>query len=181
MQPPARTPLFGARGPQVMRGYWQKDNEGVFFQNEWFRTGDIGVMGEDGYFKIVDRKKDMIKVSGFNVYPNEIENVLASHPKVLEVAAIGLPDAKSGEVIKVFIVKLVLTINYADNPIKVMQTSKHTIQFTDMRRTSRLRIITAHIENSSIQLKAKMLLTCPELISLPHITLFATRSRSVTD
>ena len=94
-----------ARGPQVMRGYWQKDNEGVFFQNEWFRTGDIGVMGEDGYFKIVDRKKDMIKVSGFNVYPNEIENVLASHPKVLEVAAIGLPDAKSGEVIKVFIVK----------------------------------------------------------------------------
>ena len=94
-----------ARGPQVMRGYWQKDNEGVFFQNEWFRTGDIGVMEADGYFKIVDRKKDMIKVSGFNVYPNEIENVLASHPKVLEVAAIGLPDAKSGEVIKVFIVK----------------------------------------------------------------------------
>ncbi len=94
-----------ARGPQVMRGYWQKDNEGVFFQKEWFRTGDIGIMEVDGYFKIVDRKKDMIKVSGFNVYPNEIENVLASHPKVLEVAAIGMPDAKSGEVIKVFIVK----------------------------------------------------------------------------
>ena len=94
-----------ARGPQVMRGYWQKDNDGVFFQNEWFRTGDIGIMEVDGYFKIVDRKKDMIKVSGFNVYPNEIENVLASHPKVLEVAAIGLPDAKSGEVIKAFIVK----------------------------------------------------------------------------
>lgn len=94
-----------ARGPQVMRGYWQKDNEGVFFHTEWFRTGDIGVMDADGYFKIVDRKKDMIKVSGFNVYPNEIENVLAGHPKVLEVAAIGVPDAKSGEVIKVFIVK----------------------------------------------------------------------------
>jgi long-chain acyl-CoA synthetase len=94
-----------ARGPQVMRGYWKKDTDGVFFNNEWFRTGDIGVMDEDGFFKIVDRKKDMIKVSGFNVFPNEIENVLASHPKVLEVAAIGVPDPKSGEVIKVFIVK----------------------------------------------------------------------------
>jgi len=94
-----------ARGPQVMRGYWEKDKEGVFFNDEWFRTGDIGVMDADGFFKIVDRKKDMIKVSGFNVFPNEIENVLASHPKVLEVAAIGIPDAKSGEVIKAFIVK----------------------------------------------------------------------------
>jgi long-chain acyl-CoA synthetase len=94
-----------ARGPQVMKGYWQKDNEGVFFNNDWFRTGDIGLMDADGFFKIVDRKKDMIKVSGFNVFPNEIENVLASHPKVLEVAAIGVPDAKSGEVIKAFIVK----------------------------------------------------------------------------
>lgn len=94
-----------ARGPQVMRGYWQKDNEGVFFNKEWFRTGDIGFMDSEGFFKIVDRKKDMIKVSGFNVFPNEIENVLASHPKVLEVAAIGVPDAKSGEVIKTFIVK----------------------------------------------------------------------------
>jgi long-chain acyl-CoA synthetase len=94
-----------ARGPQVMSGYWQKDNEGVFFPGGWFKTGDIGLMDEDGFFKIVDRKKDMIKVSGFNVYPNEIENVLAGHPGVLEVAAIGVPDAKSGEVIKVFIVK----------------------------------------------------------------------------
>lgn len=94
-----------ARGPQVMRGYWEKDNAGVFFNNEWFRTGDIGFQDAEGFFKIVDRKKDMIKVSGFNVFPNEIENVIASHPKVLEVAAIGVPDAKSGEVIKVFIVK----------------------------------------------------------------------------
>ncbi|MBN8578275.1 MAG: AMP-binding protein [Cytophagales bacterium] len=94
-----------ARGPQVMRGYWNQDNTGVFFHNEWFRTGDIGVMDTEGYFKIVDRKKDMIKVSGFNVYPNEVENVLAGNPKVLEVAAIGVPDAKSGEAIKVFVVK----------------------------------------------------------------------------
>jgi long-chain acyl-CoA synthetase len=94
-----------ARGPQVMAGYWRKDNEGVFFPGGWFKTGDIGIMDPDGFFKIVDRKKDMIKVSGFNVFPNEIENVIASNPKVLEVAAIGVPDVKSGEVIKVFIVK----------------------------------------------------------------------------
>jgi len=94
-----------ARGPQVMRGYFQKDNDGVFFPGNWFRTGDIGFMDAEGFLKIVDRKKDMIKVSGFNVFPNEIENVLAGHPKVLEVAAIGVPDAKSGEVIKAFVVK----------------------------------------------------------------------------
>lgn len=94
-----------ARGPQVMSGYWKRDNSTVFFPGGWFRTGDIGVMDEEGFFKIVDRKKDMIKVSGFNVYPNEIENVIAGNPKVLEVAAIGVPDEHSGEAIKVFIVK----------------------------------------------------------------------------
>ncbi|MDH5366060.1 MAG: AMP-binding protein [Cyclobacteriaceae bacterium] len=94
-----------ARGPQVMSGYWKLDNNGVFFDKEWFRTGDVGMMQEDGFFKIVDRKKDMINVSGFNVYPNEIENVLADHPKVLEVAVVGVPDAKSTEVVKAFIVK----------------------------------------------------------------------------
>ncbi|MCB0493838.1 MAG: AMP-binding protein [Cyclobacteriaceae bacterium] len=94
-----------ARGPQVMRGYWEKDKEGVFFPGDWFRTGDIGLMDEEGYFKIVDRKKDMIKVSGFNVFPNEIENVIASNPKVLEVAAIGVPHERSGEAIKVYIVR----------------------------------------------------------------------------
>jgi long-chain acyl-CoA synthetase len=94
-----------AKGPQVMSGYWNSDNVGVFFEGGWFRTGDIGVMDKDGFFKIVDRKKDMIKVSGFNVFPNEVENVVAAHPKVLEVAAIGVPDAKSGEVIKIFVVK----------------------------------------------------------------------------
>jgi long-chain acyl-CoA synthetase len=94
-----------ARGPQVMKGYWNQDNTNVFFPGGWFRTGDIGVMEKDGYFKIVDRKKDMIKVSGFNVFPNEIENVIATHPKVLEVAAIGISDVKSGEAIKVFVVK----------------------------------------------------------------------------
>lgn len=95
-----------ARGPQVMSGYWNKPDEtkAVFF-GEWFRTGDIGIMHEDGFFKIIDRKKEMINVSGFNVYPNEIEDVIAGHPKVLEVGVIGVPDEKSGEVVKVFVVK----------------------------------------------------------------------------
>jgi long-chain acyl-CoA synthetase len=95
-----------AKGPQIMPGYYNKpeETEKVFF-NEWFKTGDIGVMNEDGFFSIVDRKKDMINVSGFNVYPNEIEDVLAAHPKVLEVAAIGVPDERSTEAVKIFIVK----------------------------------------------------------------------------
>jgi long-chain acyl-CoA synthetase len=88
-----------------MSGYWKSSNEGVFFPGGWFRTGDIGLMDPDGFFKIVDRKKDMIKVSGFNVFPNEIENVVAGNPKVLEVAAIGVPDEKSGEAIKIFVVR----------------------------------------------------------------------------
>jgi len=95
------------RGPQVMKGYWQRPEETskVITADGWLRTGDIALMDEQGYFKIVDRKKDMILVSGFNVYPNEIEDVIAMHPKVLEVAAIGIPDAKSSEAVKVFVVK----------------------------------------------------------------------------
>ena len=95
------------RGPQVMKGYWQRPEETakVITEDGWLLTGDIAVMTEDGFFKIVDRKKDMILVSGFNVYPNEIEDVIAHHPKVLEVAAIGVPDEKSNEAVKVFIVK----------------------------------------------------------------------------
>ena len=95
------------KGPQVMKGYWKKEelNASTFFDNDWFRTGDIGFQDTDGFFKIVDRKKDMINVSGFNVYPNEIEDVIAGMPKVLEVAVIGVPDEKSTEVVKAFIVK----------------------------------------------------------------------------
>jgi long-chain acyl-CoA synthetase len=95
------------RGPQVMAGYWQRQDETdkVIDRDGWFATGDIGVMDERGYVKIVDRKKDMILVSGFNVYPNEIEAVVAMHPGVLECAAIGIPDRKSGEAVKLFIVK----------------------------------------------------------------------------
>jgi long-chain acyl-CoA synthetase len=97
--------LWG-KGPQVMKGYWQRPDESAkVLENGWFKTGDIAVMEPDGYFKIVDRKKDMILVSGFNVYPNEIEDVAASHPGVLEAAAIGVADEKSGEIVKLFVVK----------------------------------------------------------------------------
>ncbi|MBR0969198.1 long-chain fatty acid--CoA ligase [Bradyrhizobium japonicum] len=96
-----------AKGPQVMSGYWNRPEETakVMTSDGYFRTGDIGVMDEKGYTKIVDRKKDMILVSGFNVYPNEIEEVIASHPGVLECAVIGIPDSKSGEAVKAFVVK----------------------------------------------------------------------------
>jgi long-chain acyl-CoA synthetase len=96
-----------AKGPQVMAGYWNRPDEtaNVMTPDGYFRTGDIGVMSPDGYTKIVDRKKDMILVSGFNVYPNEIEDVIATHPGVLECAVIGVQDSKSGEAVKAFIVK----------------------------------------------------------------------------
>ncbi len=94
------------KGPQVMKGYWQRPEATaeVIDADGWFKTGDIGVIQEDGYIRIVDRKKDMILVSGFNVYPNELEDVLASLPGVLQCAAIGVPDEKSGEAIKLFVV-----------------------------------------------------------------------------
>ncbi len=100
-----------AFGPQVMRGYYNRPEETakVFIKDEhgrdFFRTGDIGLQLEDGFFKIVDRKKDMILVSGFNVYPNEIEDVIVDHPGVLEVACIGVPDDRSTEAVKIFVVK----------------------------------------------------------------------------
>jgi long-chain acyl-CoA synthetase len=96
-----------AKGPQVMTGYWNRPDETakVMTADGYFRTGDIGIMAPDGFIKIVDRKKDMILVSGFNVYPNEVEEVIASHPGVLECAVVGVPDEKSTEAVKVFVVK----------------------------------------------------------------------------
>jgi len=95
------------RGPQVMEGYWQRpaDTAEVMLPGGWLRSGDVGRMDEDGYIYIEDRKKDMILVSGFNVYPNEIENVVVELDGVLEAAAIGLPDERSGEIVKVFVVR----------------------------------------------------------------------------
>ena len=101
-----------AKGPQIMKGYWNKPEETAkTIQNGWLLTGDIGVMDEDGYFRVVDRKKDMILVSGFNVYPNEIEDIIAAHPDVEEVAVIGVPDGAAGEAVKAFIVKRDETLN----------------------------------------------------------------------
>ncbi|WP_432724181.1 long-chain-fatty-acid--CoA ligase [Jeongeupia wiesaeckerbachi] len=95
------------KGPQVMKGYWQRPDETakVIGPDGFLATGDVAVMSATGYFKLVDRKKDMILVSGFNVYPNEIEDVVADHPGVMEVACIGIPDDKSGEAVKVFVVR----------------------------------------------------------------------------
>jgi long-chain acyl-CoA synthetase len=99
-----------AAGPQIMAGYWERPDEtdkviAEWNGKRWLKTGDVGIAMDGGFFKIVDRKKDMILVSGFNVYPNEVEDVIAAHPKVLEVAAIGVPDDKSTEAVKIFVVK----------------------------------------------------------------------------
>ncbi|MEM1268395.1 MAG: AMP-binding protein [Pseudomonadota bacterium] len=96
---------IAAKGPQVMKGYWQKPEEtAAVLRDGWFLTGDIGVMDADGYFSIVDRKKDMVLVSGFNVYPNEVEDCLALHPGILEAAVIGIPDDSTGEAVKAYVV-----------------------------------------------------------------------------
>jgi long-chain acyl-CoA synthetase len=95
------------KGPQVMAGYWQRPDETakVMTADGFFRSGDVGVVDERGYFRIVDRKKDMILVSGFNVYPNEVEDVVTQMPGILECAAIGIPDEKAGEAVKLVIVR----------------------------------------------------------------------------
>lgn len=106
VQPPGQPGEIQVKGPQVMPGYYNNPAETEkVFKEGWLLTGDIGVMESDGYFRVVDRKKDMILVSGFNVYPNEIEDIAAAHPKVRESAAIGIPSEKSGECVKLFVVK----------------------------------------------------------------------------
>jgi long-chain acyl-CoA synthetase len=105
---PAGTPgEIAIRGPQVMAGYWQRPDETakVMTDDGFFRSGDIGIVDERGYFRIVDRKKDMILVSGFNVYPNEVEDVVTQMPGILECAAVGMPDAKAGEAVRLVIVR----------------------------------------------------------------------------
>ena len=114
--PPGQPGEIAIRGPQVMAGYWQRPEETakVMTADGFFRTGDVGLMDERGYFRIVDRKKDMVLVGGFNVYPNEVEDVLSQLPGVLECAVIGVPDEKSGEVVKAVIVKKDPALTEAD-------------------------------------------------------------------
>lgn len=114
--PVGETGEIAIRGPQVMAGYWQRPDETakVMTPDGFFKSGDIGVMDERGYIRIVDRKKDMILVSGFNVFPNEIEGVVQTHPKVLECAAVGVPDEHSGEAVKLFVVRKAPDLTEAD-------------------------------------------------------------------
>jgi long-chain acyl-CoA synthetase len=103
------------KGPQVMAGYWQRPDETakVMTPDGYFKTGDVGIMDDRGFFKIVDRKKDMVLVSGFNVYPNEVEDVVASCPGVLECAVVGVADDKTGEAVKLVVVKKDATLTEA--------------------------------------------------------------------
>lgn len=126
------------RGPQVMKGYWNRPDETaeVLTKEGWLLTGDIGIMNEDGFVKIVDRKKDMINVSGFNVYPNEIEEVLANHPGIVEAGVIGVPDKKTTEAVKVVVVRKDKNLtekdvrNYAKEHLTNYKVPKH-VEFRD--------------------------------------------------
>lgn len=131
------------KGPQVMQGYYNKPEETAkVFKDGWLYTGDVGTFDEDGFFKIVDRKKDMILVSGFNVYPNEVEDAIAKHPKVLEVAAIGVPDSHSGEIVKVVVVKKDPTltekevIDFAKLSLTNYKVPKHVEFRTELPKTN---------------------------------------------
>ncbi len=132
------------RGPQVMAGYWQRDDETakVMTPDGFFKSGDVGIMDERGYTKIVDRKKDMILVSGFNVYPNEIEGVVAAHPGVLECACVGVPDKNSGEAVKLFVVKkdpnltAEMLQEYCKEQLTAYKKPKHIEFRTDLPKTN---------------------------------------------
>jgi long-chain acyl-CoA synthetase len=151
-----------AKGPQVMSGYWNKPDEtDNVFHDGWFKTGDIGVMDEDGFFKIVDRKKEMVLVSGFNVYPSEVENVIASHPKVLEVGVIGVPDERSTEAVKAFIVKKdqSLTVdeimNYCKENLTAYKCPKHIAFKEELPKTNVGKILRRALKEEDEANKAK--------------------------
>ncbi len=144
------------KGPQVMKGYYNRPEATaeVMTTDGWLRTGDIGVMSADGFFRIVDRLKDMILVSGFNVFPNEVEEVLAGHPGILEVAAIGVPNDKSGEVVKVFVVKKDKSlkaedvINYAKENLTGYKVPKEVEFRDDLPKSNVGKIIRRHLRDA---------------------------------
>ena len=143
------------RGPQVMAGYWNKPEEtrNVMTADGFFKSGDIGIMNEEGYTKIVDRKKDMILVSGFNVYPNEVEEIIALVPGVLECAVIGVPDPDSGEAVKAFIVKAddALTeqsvLDFCKEQLTNYKRPKHIVFRNDLPKTNVGKILRRELRN----------------------------------
>ncbi len=150
------------RGPQVMAGYWNKPEETakVMTEDGFFKSGDIGVMDERGYTTIVDRKKDMILVSGFNVYPNEVEGVVAMHPGVLECAAVGVPDENSGEAVKLFVVKKSdsLTerelLQFAAKELTNYKRPKHIEFRTELPKTNVGKILRRELRDAEIKKNA---------------------------
>ena len=154
--PPGSPGEIAIRGPQVMAGYWQRPDETarVMTRDGFFRTGDVGVMDDKGYTRIVDRKKDMILVSGFNVYPNEIEGVVASLPGVLECAAVGVPDEHSGEAVKLFVVRKdpALTerdvLEYCKEQLTGYKKPKYVEFRTDLPKTNVGKILRRELRDS---------------------------------
>lgn len=152
------------KGPQVMKGYYNRPEETAkTFDGEWLKTGDIAVMQEDGYFKIVDRKKDMILVSGFNVYPNEVEDVIANMTEVDEVCAVGKPSDRSGEVVKVFIIKKQGTSLTEDQVIKYCRENltgykiPKEVEFrTELPKTTVGKILRKELRNEELKKAGKL-------------------------
>jgi long-chain acyl-CoA synthetase len=150
---------IAVRGPQVMAGYWQHPEETakVMTPDGFFKTGDVGIMDASGYTRIVDRKKDMVLVSGFNVYPNEIEGVVANHPGVLECAVVGVPDAKSGEAIKLFVVKKDPNLtekairDYCEQHLTGYKKPKHVEFRTELPKTNVGKILRRQLRDEALK------------------------------
>jgi long-chain acyl-CoA synthetase len=144
-----------------MAGYWQQPEETarVMTPDGFFKTGDIGIMDASGYTRIVDRKKDMVLVSGFNVYPNEVEGVVASHPGVLECAAVGVPDEKSGEAVKLFVVKKDPNLteqalrDHCDQYLTGYKKPKHIEFRTELPKTNVGKILRRQLRDESLPAK----------------------------
>jgi long-chain acyl-CoA synthetase len=153
---------IAVRGPQVMPGYWQQPGETAksMTADGFFKTGDIGIMDASGYTRIVDRKKDMVLVSGFNVYPNEVEAVVANHPGVLESAAVGVPDEKSGEAVKLFVVKKdpnlseVVLREYLDKYLTGYKRPKHIEFRAELPKTNVGKILRRQLRDETLGKKA---------------------------
>jgi acyl-CoA synthetase (AMP-forming)/AMP-acid ligase II len=162
------------KGPQVMAGYWNRPDETakVMTEDGYFRSGDMGFMDESGYTKIVDRKKDMILVSGFNVYPNEIEEVAVSHPGVAEAAAVAVPDEHSGEAVKLFVVRKDPNLTEADvkahcatGPDQLQAARKSSCSRTNCRRPMSARSFAASCATPERNLSSRHTRAAGNLIS----------------